>query len=220
MWVGNANGSSAPNLTGARTAGPVLFDLFNLLPPTDWFAEPDTTDGMEVTLCCRSGHIAGRNCTETRQATVPKNALKSRACPYCQEVVVAGDRDAYSIERRFVLPPVVEHYYRQTHASYQTVALGPAQRAARVDVQPMHFIYPTDGCVVSLPVRGDGTRAALNCSVAHNDLSAEIFWHLDNSYLGSTRNIHQFTVRPSPGCHTLTIVDTVGNNLSVAIIVV
>ncbi len=220
VWAGNANGSSVSGLTGARTAGPVLFDLFNLLPPTDWFAEPDTTDGMEVTLCCRSGHIAGRNCTETRQATVPKNALKNRACPYCQEAVVAGDRNVYSIERRFVLPPVMEHYYRQTHASYQTVALGPAQRAAHVDVQPMHFIYPTDGCVVSLPVQGDGTRAALNCSVAHTDPAAEIFWHLDNSYLGSTRNIHQFAVRPSPGCHTLTIVDTAGNSLSVAIVVV
>lgn len=220
VWVGNANGSAAPDLTGARTAGPVLFDLFNLLPPTGWFAEPEATDGIEVTLCRHSGHIAGRNCTETRQAIVPKNALKSRACPYCQEVVVAGDRDAYSIERRFVLPPVMEHYYRQTHSAYQSTILTTAQTVSRVEVQPMHFIYPTDGCVVSLPVQSDGTVAALNCSVAHTDSAAEIFWHLDNSYLGSTRNIHQFAVQPSPGCHTLTVVDTSGNSISVDIVVV
>ncbi len=219
VWVGNANGSAAPDLTGARTAGPVLFDLFNLLPPTGWFAEPEATDGIEVTLCRHSGHIAGRNCTETRQAIVPKNALKSRACPYCQEVVVAGDRDAYSIERRFVLPPVMD-YYRQTHSAYQSTTLTTAQTVSRVEVQPMHFIYPTDGCVVSLPVQSDGTVAALNCSVAHTDSAAEIFWHLDNSYLGSTRNIHQFAVQPSPGCHTLTVVDTSGNSISVDIVVV
>ncbi|WP_290508603.1 penicillin-binding protein 1C [Alistipes sp.] len=220
VWAGNANGSSAPDLTGARTAGPVLFDVFNMLPPTGWFAEPDATDGIEVTLCRRSGHIAGRNCTETVQAIVPKNALKSRSCPYCQEAIAAGDRDTYSIERRFVLPPVMEHYYRQTHSAYQSATLTTAQTVSRVEVRPMHFIYPTDGCVVSLPVQGDGTVAALNCSVAHTDPVAEFFWHLDNSYLGSTRNIHQFAVRPSPGRHTLTVVDTAGNSISVAIVVV
>ncbi len=220
VWAGNANGSSAPDLTGARTAGPVLFDLFNLLPPTGWFAEPDTTDGMEVTLCRRSGHIAGRNCTETVQTLVPKNALQSRACPYCQEVVAVDNTGTSNSERRFVLPPVMEHYYRQTHSAYQSATLTTAQTVSRVEVQPMHFIYPTDGCVVSLPVQGDGTVAALNCSVAHTDPAAEIFWHLDNSYLGSTRNIHQFAVRPASGCHTLTIVDTAGSSLSINIVVV
>ncbi len=220
VWAGNADGSAASDLTGARTAGPVMFDIFNLLPPTGWFAEPDATDGITVTLCRHSGYIAGRNCTETVQAVAPKNVLKSRSCPYCQEMFVAGDVDVYGIERRFVLPPVMEHYYRQTHSSYQTTALSLAQTAARVDVQLMHFIYPTDGCVVSLPVQSDGTVAALNCSVAHSDPAAEIFWHLDNSYLGSTKDIHQFAVQPSPGYHTLTVVDTSGNSISVDIVVV
>ena len=220
VWAGNANGSSAPGLTGARTAGPVLFDLFNLLPPTGWFAEPDTTDGIEVTLCCHSGHIAGRNCTETVQTLVPKNAPQSRACPYCQEVVAVDNTGMPNSERRFVLPPVMEHYYRQTHSAYPSTTLPTAQTVSRVEVQPMRFIYPTDGSVVSLPVQSDGTVAALNCSVAHTDPAAEVFWHLDNSYLGSTRNIHQFAVRPAPGCHTLTVVDTAGNSISVNLVVV
>lgn len=220
VWAGNANGSSAPGLTGARTAGPVLFDIFNLLPPTGWFAEPDATDGIEVTLCRHSGHIAGRNCTKTVQTLVPKNALQSRTCPYCQEIVAVDNTGTSNSERRFVLPPVMEHYYRQTHSVYPSTTLTTAQTVSRVEVQPMHFIYPTDGCVVSLPVQSDGTVAALNCSVAHTDPAVEIFWHLDNSYFGSTRNIHQFAVQPSLGCHTLTVVDTAGNSISVNIVVV
>lgn len=217
VWAGNANGSSAPDLTGARTAGPVLFDLFNLLPPTGWFAEPCADDGIAVALCRHSGHIAGRNCTETVQAVVPKNSLKSRSCPYCQEVVATDNTET---ERRFVLPPVMEHYYRQTHSAYQSATLAAVQTAARVDVQPMHFIYPTDGSVVSLPIQSDGTVSALNCSVAHNDPSAELFWHLDNTYLGSTKDIHQMSVQLSSGVHRITVIDSCGYEQTVAIIIV
>lgn len=219
VWAGNANGSSAPDLTGARTAGPVMFDLFNLLPATGWFVGPDAEDGIIVTLCSHSGHMAGRNCTETVQALVSRNALKSRSCPYCQEVVGGHGADSHEFERRFVLPPVMEHYYRQSHSSYQSAALAGAQTAARVDVQPMRFIYPADGCVVSLPVQSDGTRTTLNCAVAHNNPSAEVFWHLDNSYLGSTKDIHQMSVRLSSGVHRITVVDFSGQEQSVSVIV-
>ena len=40
VWVGNATGEGKPGLVGARTAGPVLFDIFSLLPPTQWFKRP------------------------------------------------------------------------------------------------------------------------------------------------------------------------------------
>lgn len=219
VWAGNANGASAPGLTGARTAGPVLFDIFNLLPPTGWFAEPDAADGITVALCRHSGHIAGRACTGTVQALVPKNALKSRSCPYCQEIVTAGHTDAHGAECRFVLPPVMEHYYRKTHPSYTSAPLSPVQTATRTGLQPMRFIYPADGCTVSLPRQADGTVAALNCSVAHNDPSAELFWHLDNSYLGSTRDIHQMSVRLGGGVHRITVVDSYGREQTVSLVV-
>ena len=84
----------------------------------------------------------------------------------------------------------------------------------------MRFIYPADGCVVSLPVQSDGTRTTLNCSVAHNDPLAEVFWHLDNSYIGSTKDIHQMSVRLSSGVHRITVVDSSGQEQSVTVIVV
>lgn len=43
VWAGNAQGQGVPGLTGARTAGPVLFDILNLLPYSGaWFPEPDS----------------------------------------------------------------------------------------------------------------------------------------------------------------------------------
>ena len=44
---------------------------------------------------------------------------------------------------------------------------------------------------------------------------ATVFWHLDNEYVGETQLIHQVTLTPSPGKHTVTVVDESGNMLSV-----
>ena len=84
----------------------------------------------------------------------------------------------------------------------------------------MHFIYPADGSVVKRPKQADGSFGAIVYKVAHSDPSTELFWHLDTYYIGSTRDIHQCTVRPSRGYHTLTVVDTEGNIMSINIVVI
>ena len=41
VWAGNAEGQGVAGLTGARTAGPVMFDILNLLPAeSSWFEMP------------------------------------------------------------------------------------------------------------------------------------------------------------------------------------
>lgn len=50
---------------------------------------------------------------------------------------------------------------------------------------------------------------------AHRSDSATLHWHLDNTYLGTTRSAstvgHTLSVAPSPGEHWLTVVDDQGN---------
>ena len=64
VWVGNATGEGKPGLVGARTAGPVLFDVFSLLPPTRWFKRPGDVF-VKAEVCRKSGHLKGRFCEET-----------------------------------------------------------------------------------------------------------------------------------------------------------
>jgi penicillin-binding protein 1C len=40
VWVGNASGEGRPSLTGVGSAAPILFDVFRLLPKTEWFETP------------------------------------------------------------------------------------------------------------------------------------------------------------------------------------
>ncbi|WP_419522325.1 penicillin-binding protein 1C [Alistipes finegoldii] len=226
VWVGNADGSGVADLTGARTAGPVLFDLFALLPYCEWFDAPREADGALLKICRHSGYLAGRHCTETEGILLPKSATKSNVCPYCREVRLSSD-GSYRIadrseptrtERLFSLPPVMEHYYKTGHPEYRP--LPPIkQREADEEESPMRFIYPADGSIVKRPRQADGSFGAIVCKAAHSDPSTELFWHLDTRYLGSTRDLHQCAIRPSRGCHTVTVVDADGSSMSINLIV-
>ncbi|MGB8492469.1 MAG: hypothetical protein WCE64_15550, partial [Bacteroidales bacterium] len=59
--------------------------------------------------------------------------------------------------------------------------------------------------------KGELTRIV--AEVAHRDPSKKIFWHLDEEYTGTTRNIHQAEIVAAPGRHVLTVVDEDGNSI-------
>jgi penicillin-binding protein 1C len=218
VWVGNADGSGTPNLTGARTAGPVMFDLIGLLPFSHWFALPDG-HGMDMTVCKHSGHRAGRYCTEIVRVKVPASSSDTRLCPYCHPVHLSLD-GRYRIVNRceptnaqnwFTLPPEMEHYYKEIHPEY--VPLPPIKEGRyQSDFQDasMKFLYPVEGSVIKIPRQLDGSEGKLTCSVAHPDQDAELFWHCDGNFFGTTRDIHTISLHLHPGWHTISAVDSNG----------
>lgn len=212
VWVGNADGSGVAELTGARTAGPILFDMFNLLPYSEWFAEPDTSEGVMLRICSHSGYIAGRHCIETKEMLLPRSSINTSRCPYCKEVPVSSDR----LQSYFILPPLMEHYYSQQHQDY--VHLPKITHTLNNEEYSFHFVYPSDGSIVSIPKQMDGTRASIVCQVVH-PYATEIFWHLDSYYLGVTTEIHKMDISPSSGYHTITVVDNLGAQQTISIIV-
>lgn len=227
VWVGNANGSGVPDLTGARAAGPILFDLFGLLPSCNWFSKPEEKDGMMITVCSHSGYMAGRHCKETKKNLLPDGSAGSRPCPYCRAVTVSIDgkfriadrSEPTRMERYFALPPVIEHFYKPLHPEYN--GLPPLKQGTVTDpANTIHFIYPTSGSVITLPRKLDGSRNPFVCKVAHTTPSTELFWHIDNTYLGSTRDIHQMSITPTKGVHTIVVIDASGTEQRITIIVV
>lgn len=228
VWVGNADGSGPPNLTGARTAGPVMFDLIGLLPFTHWFDEP-SDDGVEIAICKHSGHRAGRYCSDTVTIKAPKAASESTICPYCHPVHLSLDEQYQIVNRSestitknmFSLPPTMEYYYKQSHPEY--IPLPPVKQSsyyANNDYSPMKFLYPAEGSVIRIPKQLDGSEGAITCKVAHSDPSVELFWHCDNMFMGKTTAIHSVTMSLTCGTHNVTVVDVNGNAISRIITVV
>lgn len=225
VWVGNASGEGKPGLVGARTAGPVLFDALSLLPAAPaWFVRPDGVF-VDAEVCHLSGHLKGRFCTETDTVLILPAGQRTAPCPYHHPVVLTADgtrrvhqecADSEPTRQSswFVLPPVWEWYYRQHHPEYRP--LPPFKAGCGEDAfQPMQFIYPTPGARITLPRQLDGTPGHLVARVAHGQTDVTLYWHLDQDYLGTTRDFHEIPLQPSPGPHTLTVVDGEGRTASV-----
>ena len=228
VWAGNADGEGVPGLSGATAAGPVMFDLFNALPSSgkadSWFAEPDDDEYCIAEVCRQSGHLAGQYCESRDTLFLPEAALRSEVCPYHRAVTVSQDGKYRTTAAEpgartvsmFILPPAMEWYYRQHHPEYKALPpYRPGQTAYGNAAIPMGFIYPENGSTITIPRQLDGSIKGAAFNLAHSNPETEVFWHLDSEYLGSTKYIHQMNIIASQGEHTVTVVDTEGNTLSV-----
>lgn len=224
VWVGNATGEGKPGLVGARTAGPVLFDLFSLLPSSpNWFERPSSVF-VEAEICRRSGHLKNRFCEETDTLLILPAGLRTEACPYHHLVTLSADgihriyescADTEPAIRKpwFTLPPVWEWYYKQHHPEY--APLPPFKSGCGEDAShPMQFIYPPMNAQITLPRQMDGSKGFMTVELAHSNPNTTIFWHMDEAYLTQTRDFHKISLQPSPGKHSLTAVDSEGNSVS------
>ena len=223
VWVGNATGEGKPGLVGAQTAGPVLFDIFNLLPSSSWFTRPAGIF-VEAEVCRKSGHLKGRFCDETDTLLVLPAGLRTEACPYHHLVTLSANESQRIYENCanteptlrkswFTLPPVWEWYYKQHHPEYKP--LPPFKAGCGEDTfQPMQFIYPPMNARIKLPKQLDGSKGFLTVELAHNNPNATVFWHLDETYQAQTQDFHKISLQPAVGKHSLTAVDGEGNTIS------
>ncbi|WP_317132980.1 penicillin-binding protein 1C [Mucilaginibacter rubeus] len=226
VWVGNTDGEGRPGLTGINTAAPALFEIFRLLPVSrDWFEMP-MGEMVKINVCRQSGYRAGQYCQDVDEQYVPKSGLKAPVCPYHQLVHLSADAkwqvngnceppDNILNKSWFVLPPSMEYYYKARNYQYHVLPPFRADCTQAENGNAMEVIYPKNGAKIYVPLEADGTRGRMICNAAHRQPGMKIFWHLDDQYVGETRDFHQMALNPPPGKHILTLVDGNGNTISI-----
>jgi penicillin-binding protein 1C len=198
-----------------------MFDLVNLTQHGAWFNTPDE-DLTMITVCKKSGFRAGSDCPEITDIPACVNGLRSEACPYHRMIhlnkskTLQVNSDCVSPvdivnESWFVLPPAMEYFYRQKHSEYKPLPPVASGCSASKDIPFMEFIYPTAGIKIFIPRDQTGESTRVITEVAHRNPSKKIFWHLDETYIGTTRFIHQIDIIAGKGNHILTVVDEDGN---------
>jgi len=223
VWVGNADGEGRPGLTGSVVAGPVLFDVFKNLPSTTWF-EPPYDEMVLTPVCSKSGFRASLFCTDADSLWIPKNGLRTNACPFHQMVHLDKEMkhrvssECYPVadmqsQHWFVLPPIQEWYYKTKDPNYQS--LPPvAQGCIAVD-RNMEIIYPESNCTrIFIPRLMDGTFSKTVFEATHRTTGMTVYWHVDDEYTGSTRGTHKMELMPREGKHKLTLVDENGEEVT------
>ena len=150
-----------------------------------------------ISVCSKSGFRAGPDCPETIEIPACVNGLRSEACPYHQIIHLNKSKtlqvnsdcispDDIINESWFVLPPAMEYFYRKKHSEYKTLPPVAPGCSASKNIPVMEFIYPTAGIKIFIPRDQTGELTRVITEVAHRNPSKKIFWHLDETYIGTT----------------------------------
>lgn len=227
VWVGNADGEGRPGLVGARTAGMVMFDIFNSLPQSRWFRMPEK-DLVKVEVCKESGLLKGINCPSSSIDTILicRNGRNGDACMYHHLVHLSEDMKYQVYEECagkrgiihtswFILPPSWERFYKEQHSAYRSLPPYSPECKQNLEYKLMEFVYPFSGTTISLPKQLDGSEGQVVFEIAHRSPHNRVFWHLDNEYIGETQDFHKKEYHPSKGEHVLTVVDESGVSISI-----
>jgi penicillin-binding protein 1C len=226
VWTGNADGEGRADMTGIDSAAPVLFDLFNRLPTEPWFPQP-YDDMIEVQTCKQSGYLATPLCESTSQY-IPAIGEKFASCPFHKPIHLDSTK-TYQInadcepasqivtQSWFTLPPVMSYYYSKSNPSYQSV---PNYREDCVpgteDV--MRFIKPKHNTTITLTKNVDGVQNSGIFEIAHKKSNAQVFWYMDDAFIGATKNFHELAITGKKGKRLITAVDEEGNDVKIYVI--
>ena len=222
VWVGNAQGEGRPGLTGVSTAAPLMFNIFQHLPDQAWFDKP-IMNLKQVKLCEKSGLAPSPSCPIiTLEA--PDHSKMPPVCTYHQIVHLNSDDERVykgcetnseiNDTSWFVLDPIVSHYYKRNHPNYDNVPPF-SKKCQQSDQGVLAIIYPQDQTQVIIPKNFDQEYEKVVVEATHNDEGAQLFWHLDNIFVGTTRGIHELALSINPGSHQLSILDQQGNQMTV-----
>ncbi len=222
IWVGNADGEGRPGLTGVQAAAPILFEVLDVLPKDEWFAVP-YDELIETEICHNSGHLASVFCKKTRLEWIPKEGIRSNACPYHQKVFLNSaetlqvNSSCYPFANMkqknwFVLPPVQEYYYAPLHPEYRSLP-GFANGCLEEGERKMDFIFPKKNETILLPKDFDENINEVVFKLAHRTPETTVYWYLDSEYIGTTETFHELALAPKPGTYILTATDQEGNEL-------
>ncbi|RDK88611.1 penicillin-binding protein 1C [Marinirhabdus gelatinilytica] len=222
VWVGNADGEGRPGLTGLQAAAPVLFDVLDVLPKSEWFATP-FDELTEVSVCSKSGHLAGVFCGKTVSEYIPKNGVRTEPCPYHQQVFLSKSEQyrvnssCYELAEMkqkswFSLPPMLEYYYAPLHPEYKV--LPPFRNGClKEGEQLLEFIFPKKNETILLAKNFEEQTQDVIFKIAHRNPDTTVYWYLDGSFITTTETFHEISLQPLPGAYTLTAIDQDGNEI-------
>jgi len=224
VWVGNASGKGVSGLTGTSKAAPLMFRLFELIPPDHSHTELPYEALKEVVVCKKSGHLAGPDCAEKDTVLIPLHANPGLVCPFHKTIHLSQDgkyrvnSNCYEpammrTKKWFVVPPEYGIYYFTKNSSEN--ALPPFMPGCAQE-KKISISYPLPGQQIYLPVDFDGRQNPVILEAAHEQYRSTINWFCGNRFIGTTKDKHQLAIILPEGVHTITAVDSDANEASVS----
>jgi penicillin-binding protein 1C len=226
VWVGNFSGQGVAELSGANTATPLLFKVFNTIDydsNSDWYTPPKECEIRQV--CSETGLPPGPYCTNLISDYFIPLISTTAVCQHLQEIKISAD-GAFSycetcapatgyIKKLYRnISPDMQAYFFQNGMSYQKI--------------PPHNpdcekIFKGNGPIITSPLNGSeyyiNTKDPEPLQLSANTGSdvSKIYWYInDQFYKTSNAGEKQFFV-PKEGPVKISCTDDKGRNKNILI---
>lgn len=234
VWVGNFSGVGVPELSGANTATPLLFQLFNVLDynsPTGWFRIPKEAGNLSMRVICpETGDIPGEFCPNPTTDYFITGVSRYRICQHRKAVLtnplatvsycVQCRPDSGFVRRSYPnLSPELTAFYQSRHVPVESP---PPHNPAceRVfgneDQTGPHITSLNDGSEYFINP-AQPAEMELSCQ-APNDVQ-RVFWYLNDKLYRRAKPTEAVFFKPTPGTLKISCADDKGRNSDIRIVV-
>jgi len=220
VWVGNFAGGSIPDLSGASTAAPLLFSLFNnLTTMRTQIAMPTHFESVEI--CALSGYKAKSICPHKKNLELPINRMQNKTCSFHKDIIISKSsgfqvcslcwnmEDTLLVVEESYAPAVRRELRRLGREPKSEPLHNPLCPAKKEDIQ-FSIIYPENGARLFLPGSDALSSMGFIAIAAHKQRDAELHWFLNGEFLGGTNGEHKIAVTVGSGEHRIGVQDPLG----------
>jgi penicillin-binding protein 1C len=222
--VGNFSGVGVPELSGANTATPLLFKIFNTIDydsNSDWYTPPKDCELRQV--CSETGLPPGPNCTNLISDYFIPLISSTKTCNHLQEIKISPDSSiSYCescapatgyIKRLYkVIAPEMQDYFNRNGIAYQKI--------------PPHNpdcekIFKGDGPRITSPLNGNEYYISTKdpeplqlTAIAGTDVS-KLYWYINDQFYKTTGAKEKQFFVPKEGPVKISCTDDKGRNRNI-----
>ncbi len=225
VWCGNFNGEGNKNISGAVTAGPILFDILQMLPVNSgnsWFESADM-DYKPMSICSLSGFRATDACPVVDTLFVPEEMKPLRSCDYHQFKYFSANGQHQCCSKCWndigrekktvtVYQPDIAFYLRKKGQYIARAKSHYPKCKAYTTQNTLKIIYPNPNAKLFLPRDFDGQLQSVVCKAAHQDENIKIYWYLNEQYIGHTLGENKMEMILKNGWNHLKVIDENGSS--------
>jgi len=226
VWTGNFSGAGVAGLSGAGTATPLLFLLFNAIDhnaSNEWVqAPPDVAFRL---VCARTGMLPNEFCNEQVTDLYIPGVSKNEVCNHMKEVWLSADgkfcyctsclpANGYITKLMPNILPEIAVYNNVHHIPYEKIPPHNPSCTRSFDGQaPMINSLQND--MTYLVIDKGQQQLQLSCATA-NDVQM-VYWYINDQFFGSCRSGDKLFFAPADPRIKISCTDDKGRTSNIEI---
>ena len=221
VWVGNFSGLGIPELSGAQSATPLLFKIFNTIDYNtndNWFVPPAECDVRRV--CAETGLPPADFCTDIITDYFIPLTSPNLPCNNHQQIAISADekisycvecKPALGFKKKWfrVLAPDMQAYFDEHHLVYDKI---PPHNGAckKLFYESGPIIKSPDGGAEYYISKSAPEPLLLQCQTPA-DVS-KVFWYINDRFYKAALPNEKVFYMPTEGPQKISCTDDKGRN--------